>query len=68
MGDIQDTIVRRHVNCVYCHPQALLETLPKGIADVGSASVHARFLHRRGCVLGHLGYLFQTIVLASILI
>ena len=54
-----------HVNRVLYWLSVLLEAFPEGVVDAGNNSIYARRLHRRSCVLGVFGYIFETAVLAE---
>ena len=67
LGYVQDTIAGKYVDGVLCQLSDLLEAFPEGIADAENNSIYTRLLHRRSCVLGIFGNIFETTVLADFL-
>lgn len=67
LGDVQDVLVRMHVNRVLCWLSVLLEAFPKGIVDTENNSIYARLVHRLSCVLRAFGHISEAAVLAAFL-
>ena len=44
LGDVQDNVIRKHVDCVFFRLSVLLDTFPEGVEDTGKNFFYARCL------------------------